>query len=87
MGNIDPQLHYIYSFITYLCHCKKRAALRIALDLRHYKAPAVTYLFPIIYYSSAMLICCATPNGCVGALLGANVAHLHIFFLAMGYQM
>ena len=65
---IDPNC-IIFSFATYLRHCKKRFALGITLDLRNYNAPAVTYTFPIIYYEFAMLICSATPNGCLGELL------------------
>jgi hypothetical protein len=68
MSNIYPY-SIIFSFVTYLRHCKKRFALGITLDLRNYNAPAVTYTFPIIYYEFAMLICSATPNGCLGDLL------------------
>ena len=64
---------------------KKRFALGITLDLRNCKAAAVTYLFPIIYYT--LLICSAIPNGCLGALL-VNKGRSPIYlFLSMGYQM
>jgi hypothetical protein len=42
LNNEQNKLHYINSFVTYLRHCKKRVALGIALDLRNYKAPAVS---------------------------------------------
>ena len=59
----------IFSFVTYLRHYKNRFALGITLDLRNYNVPAVTYIFPITYYEFAMLICSATPNGCLDELL------------------
>ena len=63
---------------------EKRFALGITLDLRNYKAPAVIYLFPIIYYT--MLICSATPNGCLGALLVNKDRSPIYLFLPMVYQ-
>jgi hypothetical protein len=63
-------------------------ALEITLNLWNYNALAVTYIFSIIYYSSVMLICSSTPNGCLGELL-VNKGRSHIgffFFLPMGYQ-
>ena len=82
MSNIDPYC-VIFSFVTYLRHCKKGFALGITLDLRNYNAPAGTYLFPIIYYTSTMINCSATPNGCVGELLvnkGLSRIGLYIWF-------
>jgi hypothetical protein len=47
MSNIDRIALYL-QFCHVFTSLQKRVTLGIELDLRNYKAPAVTYLFPIV---------------------------------------
>ena len=49
MSNINPN-YIIFTVLMRIYDTAKNGLYyEIALDLQHYKAPAVTYLFPIIY--------------------------------------